>query len=232
MRTRLALLLALALVVMGLLVPVAAQANDEAMDYAIPAWIGTALGGGEVFPGPDLTMKIEIEPGVWVSFFEAIGYPRDPLVGDNINLVTGWGTFGLGQALTAPKKARLMLDVYYDATDPADADEPVLTIPLDEAAEYWSDPAIVPPPDLQPFNPRIGAKEWVVWWVVNHMFDQPGWYAVHFYFDWGQPTNDLTAIWGEEDWLDKFAGHLHYRPGGGADGDGVIDSYFHFYVGQ
>lgn len=232
MKARLALLLVLALVAVGMLVPAVAQANDEAIDYIMPAWVGFALPGADAFPGPNLNEKVEVEPGLYQSFFEWMGYPRDPQVHDGMTLYVGWGTFGKGQALTVPKKARLMLDVYYNENDPADADELVWSVPLDQAKGYWQEPFIVPPPDLQPFNPRIGAAEWVVLWMVSHVFAEPGWYAVHFYCDWVRPTNDLTAVSGEDGWLDKFAGHLHYQPGDGLGGDGVTDGYFHFYVAE
>lgn len=233
MKAKLALLLALALVAAGLLVPAAAQANDS-LTFNVPTFIGWYFEEGPVWPGPDITEGF-MYPRSWGGFGPEEG-ARVPVVGDEIDYHFGWSSFGRGAVLTIPRKTELSLEVFHfvdepPAERPAGADDPVLSIPLDQAMGYWQEPHIVSPPDTQPFNPRIGATEWVIYWIVNDALDDPGWYVMHFYQDWTRPVNDLTALQGEDGWLDKFAGHSHYYPGEGI-GDGITDVYSHFYVAE
>jgi hypothetical protein len=201
----------LAIVVLVLLLPSAASAKTGPITYELPAYFGIFWGEeGLTPPGPDIT---------W-GFVPEAGYPRDPRVGDSMSLSYGWSTYNRGTAQTVPDYT--VLGLWVDG--PGDY---AISIPPAQARPYWEEPYVVDPMDTQPFNPSLGAEQWVVHWRYAIDLSVPGTYKVHFFQDFARTNNDLTALWDDEteQWLDKFAGHAHYAPG-----DGISDSYFTFVV--
>ena len=178
--------------------------------------------GGQVAPGPDITPLFTLpeEEG-------GLGYARDPKVGDTMDFWYGWLTYTRGLALSQPQVNVLKLWV----DGPGDYD---FTVTARQAKAYWGKPHVVDAPDWPPFNPRIGAKAWDIYWVYVLPLTVAGDYKVHFYQDNRHTTTDLGAIpnpdYDENDpdgipWLDQFAGKNMYKPG-----DGLGDCYCHFTV--
>jgi hypothetical protein len=201
------LVVAFTLVILVLVLLLPSVAVAQPITYEVPGLIGLLYGPvGETSPGPDIT-RDSVTQG---------GYPRTPRVGDSMSLYYGWTTFNKGTTQTAPDYTSIELWV----DGPGDYD---IHITSAAAKAYWEAPTLLDPAENQPFNPSIGAEQWLVMWRYKFDLTVPGTYKVHFFQDFSRTNNDLTAIWDEDtqQWLDKFAGHLHYRPG-----DGLGDSFF------
>jgi hypothetical protein len=182
------LLLTLALLALALLLPAAASAQStEPIDFLMPPAYGSTEAAN-----PTNMNELLLDQ----AFEDYRGRLPSAAAGDTLWMYFGWFMFTRGAAQTAPNYVLETIEIWKQKAG-AHEGAPDITITPQQARAFWWGADLVdtefwvtPPVG---FNPKIGAKIYVNWWVWEMLPLEAGDYTVHWQQAFKHPRVDL---WG------------------------------------
>ena len=135
----------------------------------------------------------------------------------------GWSAYGKGRIQNVPKVLLVSLDLYTAPVDGAPLGAPILSLSPQEAKAFWLEPYLVDPVEWgwPAFNPQLGAKLYVRWWLFTAPPFKNGDYLLHLRYDFKHPTFSLCLIQA------SVHGPYKFMPG---DKDWAWDAWYSFAI--